>query len=109
MATWNKLVRDRIPNIIEDSGKTAVIRKLNTVEYVEALKNKLSEEVQELTAATGSDIVSEVADVLEVLSAYCEVCGIDATEIERVRLDKSATRGKFVDRIFLIETYEAPH
>lgn len=65
----NKLVRDRIPEIIENDHKTCVTRILNDDEYLVCLKSKLLEECHEVMNAEGEDIKKEIADVLEVLEA----------------------------------------
>ena len=70
MKTYNKLVRDRIPEIIAAAGETPVLKELDLEEFIVALKFKLVEEMDELISAEGQDIIGEVADLLEVLYAY---------------------------------------
>ena len=64
-----KLVRDRIPDIIRASGRTPLVTTLGIVDYHAALRQELQEEVAELVAAHGGEILEEAADVLEVLAA----------------------------------------
>ena len=105
--SWDKLVRDRIPEIIQGAGKTPIIRTLNDEEFVAALKLKLVEETSELITAEGVDIAGEVADVLEVVSAFCDAVGISQQEIDKARSSKAKARGTFRDRVFLVETHDS--
>ena len=95
---YNKLVRDRIPDIISASGERPHTRVLGGAAYSEALLQKLVEEAQELLENPGYE---ERADVAEVLRAIDRVFKLDADEIEKVRQDKVASRGGFQDGIFL--------
>lgn len=94
----NKLVRDRIPEIIEASGKRCVTRILPDEEYLAALDAKLQEELNEYQA---NKSIEELADLLEVMMAVIEARGHDFAEVEAIRQDKAAKRGSFRDRIFL--------
>ncbi len=97
---YNKLVRDRIPEIIQADGKTLKSRILSDEEHLEALLKKLEEELVELKEARN---VEELADVHEVLRALTEALGIDREELEKVRQEKAAKRGSFQQKIFLEE------
>lgn len=99
----NKLVRDRIPEIIEKSGKRAVTEILSDEEYMELLNKKLMEEVQEYLE---SGTVEELADIGEVMHAIMDLKGISLEEFQRVRLEKLEERGGFKDRILLKEVIE---
>lgn len=108
MPTYNKLVRDRIPQIIEKKNKFVTTRILNDVEYVSELKNKLGEEVQEyLAAENDQEAVEELADLMELLHALAQVHGAPPEKLEKVRADKAEERGGFKDRIYLIEVQDA--
>ena len=91
-----KLVRDRIPEIIEASGKTPITHIASDEEYWKELKIKFLEEVNEYLK---DDNEEELADVLEVMDAICEFKKIDKEELERARLDKKEKRGGFDKRI----------
>lgn len=105
MTIWNKLVRDRIPEIIEASGSKAVTRKLLPSEVTTALKAKLLEEAAELAEATTAEAVAaEAADVLEVLQALCDEYAVQITHVTEVQLRKRNERGGFTERVFLLET-----
>ena len=92
-----KLVRDRIPEIIQEDGKTPIIRIVDEEEYVRELDRKLCEEVEEYRA-DGS--IEEMADVLEVLQAICIARGYTLQQLEEVRRKKAAERGGFKKRIY---------
>ena len=100
--TYNKLVRDKIPEIINGKGGTATTRVLDEEEFIEALEEKLREEVIEYVDQPS---VEELADILEVVYALGELQGLKPREIEDVRKTKAETRGSFKERIFL-ETVE---
>jgi predicted house-cleaning noncanonical NTP pyrophosphatase (MazG superfamily) len=105
MPTWNKLVRDRIPEIIEATGAVPVVRLLNDDEFFIALKAKLFEETQELIAAeTTTDIAVEAADIVEVIAAICACKQITMNTLSEVRERKAASNGRFDARLFLVET-----
>ena len=94
----NKLVRDKIPQIIEQSGKSCVTRVLSTEEYAAALNAKLQEELNEYLA-DGS--MEELADLLEVMMTAAKARGHDFSEVEAIRREKAEKRGRFNDRIYL--------
>ena len=93
-----KLVRDRIPEIIESSGKRAVIHRLTTEAYLTALDAKLDEELAEYQADKSME---ELADLLEVMMAVAAARGHDFSEIEAIRREKADKRGGFRERIWL--------
>lgn len=93
-----KLVRDKIPKIIENAGKTAVCHQLSEEEYQIALDKKLLEEVQEYQ---GDHLLEEMADVLEVLLAICNAQGYTVDDLFEKRRQKAEERGGFAERIFL--------
>ena len=103
MTVYNKLVRDRIPEIIRQNGSECDTRTLDQHEFQHHLKIKLKEEVAEYL---DSDSVDELADIMEVLHALAAVHGVDAGELERLRQEKAEARGGFQERILLIEVDE---
>ncbi len=98
MRVYNKLVRDKIPEIIKADGLKANIRPLNDKEYLKELIKKLQEEAKEFAEDTS---VEELADLKELLTALREAMGIHAGELEDVRRKKAAERGRFKKKIFL--------
>ena len=98
MPVYNKLVRDKIPEIIMKSGKTAHCHVLDNNEYIAELDRKLNEECAEYQSDKS---IEELADMLEVMYAIAEARGYSVAELERVRLEKAEKRGGFSERIFL--------
>lgn len=104
MPTYNKLVRDRIPEIILQDGKTPFTRVLDRDEYVASLKTKFSEEWREFNeAADDTHAVEELADMLEILYNLAKLHGADEEAVNEVCRQKRHERGGFSERIFLIE------
>ena len=100
---YNKLVRDRIPEIIEASGKTCVAEVLPQDAYIQALDAKLNEELAEYQQ---SKSLEELADLLEVMGAVVKARGYTWEELTRARNEKCSRRGAFEQRIFLKEVIE---
>jgi predicted house-cleaning noncanonical NTP pyrophosphatase (MazG superfamily) len=96
--TYHKLVRDKIPDIIAKTGKTADIRILSNGAYARELGMKLLEEVREYLA---SDDAGELADVLEIVYAIADLKGIGPEGIEELRVRKRERNGGFEKKIFL--------
>ena len=101
--TYNKLIRDKVPQIIEDSGHLASLRVLTENEFDQALQDKLREEVAEFIE---SKEVEELDDILEVVYCLADRVGHTPESIEHLRSKKAAQKGGFLERIFLIETEE---
>ena len=101
----NKLIRDRIPEIIAANGKTAQIRVLSDEEYSAALERKLTEEVAEYLE---SKAPVELADVLEVVQARAENAGFSFEELLEMKAKKQRANGAFREKLFLesVETME---
>lgn len=97
---YNKLVRDKVPTIIEISGKKCKTRVLSDAEYIQMLDTKLSEE---LTEYQKSNSIEELADLLEVMGAVVKARGWTWEQLTQVRKDKCAERGAFNQRILLEE------
>lgn len=100
---YNKLVRDRIPEIIEASGKKCSVRTLSPEEYQRAVDVKLDEELAEYHKEQN---LEELADLLEVLLAAAAARGCSAEQLEQIRAEKAAKRGGFQDRLYLLEVQE---
>lgn len=98
----SKLVRDKIPKIIESKGEKPSFHIADNEEYWEGLRLKLKEEVNEfLESKSDKEIKEELADILEVINGVCEFKGIDKEKLENLRREKSEERGKFEKRIIL--------
>jgi len=101
MKNFNKLVRDKIPEIIEKNNETCEIRILEDSEYLEELNKKIQEEMKEYLE---SGEIEELADLEEVLRAILNVKNCSYQEFEKLRKDKVLKRGAFDKKIFLIST-----
>lgn len=95
---YHKLVRDRIPEIIEKDGKTCEFSVLSQEDYIALLDQKLNEELAEYQE---SKSMEELADLLEVMSAVATARGSSIEEVEKIRVSKKEKRGGFKKRILL--------
>jgi predicted house-cleaning noncanonical NTP pyrophosphatase (MazG superfamily) len=98
MVIYNKPIRDKIPEIIKESGKNCNVKKLDNLEFLIQLEKKL---VEELAEYQESKNVEELADVLEVIYRISNLKGFD---LDKARLEKIEKRGKFEKNLFLIDT-----
>jgi predicted house-cleaning noncanonical NTP pyrophosphatase (MazG superfamily) len=99
----NKLVRDKIPEIIAKSGNVPVTNILNDADYKSALLMKLQEECHELMQASSqnTNVQEEVADVLEVLSCIVKLHKIDTAELMTLADAKREEHGSFLNKIMM--------
>ena len=98
---YNKLVRDRIPEIIAAAGDRPTTRVLDEAEYIAELRRKLVEEVEEFNT---SDDAEELVDILEVVFALASQMGLDQKQLDKLRNAKKEQRGGFEAKVFLIHT-----
>ena len=96
--TYNKLVRDKIPSIIEATGAACETEILSNTDYLRLLDAKLDEELAEYRR---DRTVEELADLLEVIYACAAAKGCSREELEAIRVLKAARRGGFEKRILL--------
>ena len=89
MSSYNKLVRDKIPEIIKADGKECETRVLDDKEYLLSLNKKLDEELREYYE---TESIDELADMVEVIFAIVEQYGMSLQEFERLRLSKREKR-----------------
>jgi predicted house-cleaning noncanonical NTP pyrophosphatase (MazG superfamily) len=103
----NKLIRDKIPQIIQKSGLKSKISKLNNKQYDSSLKEKLLEESMEVKKAKNkAEILNELSDIMEVTNSIAKNYHITIEEVEKHRRKKLAERGGFDKRLFLKYTYK---
>ena len=100
----NKLVRDRIPEIIRTSGNQCETITLSNLDYIKALKQKLVEEAQEAAIAPSEELAQELADVMEVMDALMTAAGIEPEKVREIQKEKRSRRGGFDNRIKLLWT-----
>ena len=99
MIYFNKLVRDRIPDIIRKNNETPVVRTMDKDEFIRELDRKLDEEILEFRADRN---LEELADILEVVYALAENLGHTRQELVEIYTRKHEKRGGFQDRVYLI-------
>lgn len=101
---YNKLVRDRVPEAIVAGGDKCLHEVIDDDQaFLDALDEKLDEELAEYQ--TSKDI-DKLADVLEVIYAICEAHDLTFQDLEQIRLDKRARRGGFTKKFLLTEIHE---
>ena len=100
MKIYNKLVRDKIIDIIEADGRIAKYRILDDNEYRQELNKKLQEEVKEYLEDNN---VEELADIVEVIYGILNSMDVSIKEFEKIRTNKQEKRGAFEKKIYLEE------
>ena len=91
-----KLVRDKMPEILMGKGITVFAHKIDKEQYVSLLKDKLLEEAAELFESTTiEEIKEEIADLLEVIHAFSKLHDISLEEIEQMRVLRKEEKGGF--------------
>ena len=100
MIKYNKAIRDKIPEIIADSGKKYSIKQLDDTSFLAEIEKKLIEEVNEYSE---SKDIEELADILEVIYRISELRGVNSDELDEIRKEKAEKRGKFASNLFLID------
>ncbi|MGD7044795.1 nucleoside triphosphate pyrophosphohydrolase [Jeotgalibacillus proteolyticus] len=104
MPIYNKLVRDYIPKIIEKSGKSYSVKTLDDDQYLNEIKNKMQEELEEyIEAKEDEEALKELADILELVYAAAAAYGATSEDIQRIREEKIKMRGGFSEKIYLLE------
>ena len=98
MIEYDILIRDKIPEIIEQSGKNCIIEVMDNYTYIEYLDQKLNEELAEYQQDKS---IEELADLLEVMYAVVVARGHSVAELERIRLEKAEKRGAFEKKLLL--------
>ena len=99
---FNKLVRDKIPELLDKNGGETETEILSGEEYIKCLREKLGEECNEVVNADSREnLVEELADLKEVVLSLIKANNITDEEIENTRIQKRSKRGGFDSRIFL--------
>ena len=100
---YNKLIRDKIPEIIKDSGKTPIVEKAIGEELLELLNTKLMEELEEYNS---SGKIEELADLVEVIYGILKHKGTSLEEFESIRQEKKFKRGAFDKGLVLVKVID---
>lgn len=106
---YHKLVRDRIPEIIRQSGNECEVIILSETEYRQALRQKLIEEATEAAAADEDDLLAELADLSEVMDALMLSFGVSGDELLAEKTKRREARGSFAQKIMLLRTLLSKH
>ena len=106
--TYNKLVRDRIPEIIRRNGDECETALLAEEDYRAALREKLIEEAREASSASGDDLILELADLHEVLDALLRAYGISDETVQAAQMRRREERGGFDKRVRLLSVKQKP-
>ena len=107
MSIYNKVVRDRVPEMILMSGKTYTSKKLSKQEYIQELSKIGMEEIREFASVQDREYaLDSLADALEVIKALAAAEGVTLQDIERIRKQKEAERGGFEKGIYLVQVSE---
>jgi len=96
-----KLIRDKIPQVIEENDGEYETRKLDEEEFEKELRKKLIEEAEEAKDADDEELLKELSDVLQVIKSIADNKGMDFEEIERKQEQRKKERGGFSKGIFL--------
>jgi predicted house-cleaning noncanonical NTP pyrophosphatase (MazG superfamily) len=97
----DKLIRDKLPEIMQKEGTKACVKVMDSDEYIARLKDKLFEEASEVSAASNYDeITNELGDLLEVMMALSEACGIPFSNVVAAGALKKAEKGGFDAKIY---------
>ena len=99
--SYNKLVRDKIPEIIRNNGEEPITRVLSDDEYKIELEKKLKEELNETLSSSGSERIEELADMLEVMICIAKLEGKTLDDIIFECDKKREKRGSFNEKIYL--------
>lgn len=98
---YNKLVRDKIPEIIESKGENPITSILSDDKYKEELEKKLYEEYLEAIESNGRDRIEELADMIEIIKALAKLENSSLEEVIEVSKEKVKKRGSFDKKIYL--------
>lgn len=100
---YNKLVRDRIPEIIAEQGKQFAMAVYDETAYLDALKQKAIEEANEVAIAeSDAELIKEIGDLYEVLDALLSAIGISRDDVYLLQEKRRIKRGGFEDRLELL-------
>jgi predicted house-cleaning noncanonical NTP pyrophosphatase (MazG superfamily) len=102
---YHKLIRDRIPEIMDAAGVGYQLGTLAGDDYARALREKLLEEATEVVQAGDRDaLLLELADLREVIDALCADAGVSEAELAQAQRQRRAERGAFARRLELLWT-----
>ena len=101
---YMKLVRDRIPEIIQSEGRSCQVEVMPLEDYRQALLVKVLEEASEVASAPREKLATEIADLWEVLDALITVFELDPESVRKFQVQRREERGGFEKRLKLLRT-----
>lgn len=102
---YNKLIRDRIPEITLADGWLSKTKILNKKEFVVELKKKILEEAKELNEGKDTkNLIEELADIQEIIDTILKEKSVKFAEFRKIQAQKRKKRGGFTKKLFLIKT-----
>lgn len=101
--TYNKAIRDKIPELIEKSGKRGIVKQLSDEKFLPELEKKLNEEVNEYLS---SEDIEELVDITEIINRILELRNVSRKDFDSILSEKRKNRGAFDSNYFLIEVRE---
>ena len=96
---YNKAIRDKIPEIIKNSGNSCNVKTLNDDDFLIELEKKLKEELEEYFE---NKTIEELGDMLDVINRIVILKGVSSDDFEKIRLKKISTNGGFDKNFFLL-------
>lgn len=98
---FDKLIRDKLPGIMRDSGVQVHEEAMDDNQYIDALKEKLLEEAEEIRQSSNpEELIEELADALEVIQTLIRASGHKMEQVEKARLEKRELKGGFDRKIY---------
>ncbi|MEP0905231.1 nucleoside triphosphate pyrophosphohydrolase [Leptolyngbya subtilissima ST-M1] len=101
---YNKLVRDRIPEILKSQQVKFGVEEMTQSDYCQALRQKLIEEAQEAAEAVETNLVTELADLCEVIDATMDAYGVQRNQVLACQMQRRIDRGAFSQKLRLLWT-----
>ncbi len=103
LTKYHKAVRDKIPEIIKESGKSCTVKTISDEEFLAELEKKLGEELKEYLDSKATE---ELVDIMEVVYRIADLRGTDTDSLEKARIEKNKMRGAFENNLFLIDVQD---
>lgn len=100
---YNKLVRDKIPDIIKKNNEECIITTLNEEEYKKALEDKLVEELNEVLESTGNNRIEELSDMIEVITSLAKLEGKTLNDVIEASSKRKKKEVDLIIRFFLLK------
>jgi len=102
---YNKLIRDRIPEITQEHGREPVVKILNKKEFIRELRKKIFEEAKELNEGRGvKNLIEELIDIQEIIDTIIKEKKLKFSDFRQRQTQKRKKRGGFKKKLFLIKT-----